>query len=215
MTSWVGITIGPREEIGQFSWFLIVESEHLLINRSGWEPKDRAQVQHHIYYGWAVWSGIGELCEPAILPSYYQTQFVMESDRPPSLLSKVSLKFVFVSFVFVSPLWDHLGGPCIFELNNTCPTLYARKCSGSWSVYMTSVNLLMLSHIYMYIYKKKRRCLWCNGYCRRKWTWRHEFKSWMRLIALRIALIPLGKVWIQLFSLQLWAGWVLQPWLGN
>ena len=49
-----------------------------------------------------------------------------------------------------------------------------------------------------------RRCPWCNGYCRRKWTWRHEFKSRTRLIAFHIALIPLGKVWIQLFSLQLW-----------
>ena len=35
------------------------------------------------------------------------------------------------------------------------------------------------------------------------WIW-HEFKSWTRLIAFHIALIPLGKVWIQLFSLQLW-----------
>ena len=39
---------------------------------------------------------------------------------------------------------------------------------------------------------------------RRKWTRRHEFKSWTRLISFHIALIPLGKVWIQLFSLQLW-----------
>ena len=46
--------------------------------------------------------------------------------------------------------------------------------------------------------------LWCNCYRRRKWTQRHEFKSWTRLIAFHIALIPLGKVWIQLFSLQLW-----------
>ena len=45
--------------------------------------------------------------------------------------------------------------------------------------------------------------LWCNGY-RMNWTRRHEFKSWTRLIAFHIALIPLGKVWIQLFSLQLW-----------
>ena len=48
---------------------------------------------------------------------------------------------------------------------------------------------------------------------------RHEFKSWTRLIAFHIALIPLGKVWILLFSLQLWvnsgADWVLQPWLGD
>ena len=37
-----------------------------------------------------------------------------------------------------------------------------------------------------------------------KWTQQHEFKSWTRLIAFHIALIPLGKVWIKLFSLQLW-----------
>ena len=48
------------------------------------------------------------------------------------------------------------------------------------------------------------RCLWCNGYRRRIWTRRHEFKSWTWLIAFHIALIPLGKVWIQIFSLQLW-----------
>ena len=48
------------------------------------------------------------------------------------------------------------------------------------------------------------RCLWCNRYRRRKWTRRHEFKSWTRLNAFHIALIPLGKVWIILFSLQLW-----------
>ena len=47
-------------------------------------------------------------------------------------------------------------------------------------------------------------CPWWNGYRRRKWARRHEFKSWMRLIAFHIALIPLGKVWIQLFTLQLW-----------
>ena len=62
-------------------------------------------------------------------------------------------------------------------------------------------------------------CPWCNGYRHRKWTRRYEFKSWTRLLAFHIALIPFGKVWIQLFSLQLgvnsWADWVLQPWLGN
>ena len=57
------------------------------------------------------------------------------------------------------------------------------------------------------------------GYRRRKWRRWHEFKSWTRQIAFHIALIPLGKVWIQLFSLQLWvnsrADCVLQPWWGN
>ena len=57
------------------------------------------------------------------------------------------------------------------------------------------------------------RCPWCNGYRRRKWTRRHEFKSWTRLIIFHIALIHL------LFSFQLWvnsrADWVLQPWWGK
>ena len=48
-----------------------------------------------------------------------------------------------------------------------------------------------------------RRCSWCNSYRRRKSTRQHEFKSWTRLIAFHIALIPLGKLWIQLFSLHL------------
>ena len=60
---------------------------------------------------------------------------------------------------------------------------------------------------------------WCNGYRRKKWTRRNEFKSWTRLIAFNIALTPLRKVWIQLFPLQLWVNsrtdWVLQPWWGN
>ena len=63
------------------------------------------------------------------------------------------------------------------------------------------------------------RCPWCNGYRRRKWTRRKEFKSWTRLIAFHIGLISLGKVWIQLLSLQLWVNsridWFLQPWWGN
>ena len=48
------------------------------------------------------------------------------------------------------------------------------------------------------------RCPWYNGYRRRIWTRRYEFRSWMRLITFHVALIPLGKVWIQLFSLKLW-----------
>ena len=62
------------------------------------------------------------------------------------------------------------------------------------------VGYLMPNHVYIYI----TWVSWWNGYRRRKWTRRHEFKSWTTLIAFHIALIPLGKVWIQLFSLQLW-----------
>ena len=70
-------------------------------------------------------------------------------------------------------------------------------CSVDW--HRALVNLA-----FIYIYIIFRRCPRCNGYHRRKWTRLHEFKSWTRLIAFHIALIPLGKVWIQLFSLQLW-----------
>ena len=57
---------------------------------------------------------------------------------------------------------------------------------------------------FLFITIRSGRCSWCNGYRRRKFTRRHEFKSWTRLIAFHIALIPLAKVWSQLFSLQLW-----------
>ena len=63
------------------------------------------------------------------------------------------------------------------------------------------------------------RCPWCNSYRHRKWTRQHKFKFWMRPITFHIALIPLGKVWTQLFSLKLWVNsrtdWVLQPLWGN
>ena len=70
-----------------------------------------------------------------------------------------------------------------------------------------------------YYYICTWRCTWNNDFRRRNWTQRHEFKSWTRLIAFHIALIPLGKVWVQLFSLQLWVNsrtdYVPQPWWGN
>ena len=37
------------------------------------------------------------------------------------------------------------------------------------------------------------RCPWCNGYRPRKWTQRHEFKSWTRLIAFSHSTNTLGK----------------------
>ena len=66
-------------------------------------------------------------------------------------------------------------------------------------------SFFQVAYIYIYIYRERERGYpWCNDYRRRKWTRWHEFKSWTRLIAFHIALIPLGNVWIQLFSLQLW-----------
>ena len=81
------------------------------------------------------------------------------------------------------------------------------------------VNVRVYIRTCVRLHEYVRRCPWCNGYHRRKWTRRHEFKSWTRLIALHTAQISLGKVWIQLFSLQLWVNsrtdWVLQPWWDN
>ena len=45
----------------------------------------------------------------------------------------------------------------------------------------------------------------CNCYRLRKWKRRHQFESLTRLSVFPIALIFLGKVSVQLFSLQLWA----------
>ena len=44
----------------------------------------------------------------------------------------------------------------------------------------------------------------CVCVCRRKWIWWLAFKFWTRLFAFPMVLIPMGKVWIQLFSLKLW-----------
>ena len=61
--------------------------------------------------------------------------------------------------------------------------------------------------------------LWCNGYRRKKWTQWPKFKSWTRLFVFHKALIHLGKVWFQLFSLLLWvnsrADLTLYPFYGN
>ena len=42
-------------------------------------------------------------------------------------------------------------------------------------------------------FPKVKKCPWCNGYRRRKWTRRHEFKSWTRLIAFHRSTNTLGK----------------------
>ena len=70
-----------------------------------------------------------------------------------------------------------------------------RKMTSHWKVKDSCLyNISWTRWLIDYI-RKDGRCPWCHGYRHRKWT---------RLIAFHIALIPLGKVWIQLFSLQLW-----------
>ena len=83
------------------------------------------------------------------------------------------------------------------------PTTYSLQIHINYNIITDLYHILcnincLLSCLYI------RRSPWCNGYHPRKWTWRHEFKSWPRLIAFHIAQIPLGKVWSQLFFLQLW-----------
>ena len=89
----------------------------------------------------------------------------------------------------------------------------------SITAFYRAVLLRYSGPVFKWTREKRWRCPWCNGYRHRKWSRRLEFKSWTRMIAFHIALIPLGKVWIQLFSLQLWVNsrtdWVLQPWWGN
>ena len=80
-------------------------------------------------------------------------------------------------------------------------------------VFHTNISWWLLTGVWVITSLFCRKCPRCNGYRRRKRTRRHEFKSWTRLIAFHIALIPLGKVWIQLFiQLLLWvnnkADWV-------
>ena len=101
--------------------------------------------------------------------------------------------------------WGHVTRNIKYINHRSLKCVVALKCSIviRYSKYCISIPY----SVFNIVLRGKRlfwRCPWCNGYRRRKWTWRHEFKSWMRLIAFHIALIPLGKVWIQLFSLQLW-----------
>ena len=79
-----------------------------------------------------------------------------------------------------------------------------KECQSMMTCYLsTYLSHSIYIHLSVDLSISLWRGLWCNGYRHRKWTRRHEFKSWTRLTAFHIAL-SMGKVWIQLFSLQLW-----------
>ena len=103
-----------------------------------------------------------------------------------------------LAFHSFRPIWDFL----MVEILATRAKFLQPSC------YCTAINCAFTFHttdVFGYFSTLgTRRCPWCNGYRCRKWTRRHKFKSWTRLIAFHISLIHLGKVWIQLFSLQLW-----------
>ena len=61
----------------------------------------------------------------------------------------------------------------------------------SWLV---SLNIhLPNTREWYHIVNCNRKCPWCNGYRRRKWARRHEFKSWTTLIAFSQSINTLGK----------------------
>ena len=87
-------------------------------------------------------------------------------------------------------LWDYWQSFMISGSNSN-PAIYVHffdypPLEKLWAPYLSSCVLNSI-----------RRCPWFNGYRRRKWTRRQEFKSRTWLIAFHIVLIPLGKVWIQ------------------
>ena len=121
-----------------------------------------------------------------------------------------SFQFVWILCILPSLSVLLVAAIFLFVLLSSFPIQVLYFCSDSfvgclfWQWLVLLLHGLTHSVFWCYHYFTTRRCPWCTGYRRRKWTWWHEFKSWTRLIAFHIALIPLGKVWIQLFSLQLW-----------
>ena len=93
--------------------------------------------------------------------------------------------------------------PSIFLFIPIFLSTYRYHCSSIYLYHYPSTNISLSINIHhrqsLYIYLHV-----CNGYRHRIWARRHEFKSWTWLIAFHIALISLGKVGIQLFSLQQW-----------
>ena len=62
----------------------------------------------------------------------------------------------------------------------------------NWHFHMSSGSVCCAQCLLNFLFRVIQ-CPWCTGYRRRKWTRRFEFKSWTRLIAFHIALIPLGR----------------------
>ena len=67
------------------------------------------------------------------------------------------------------------------------PPLSSSLPFGCLSQFFCSFFLWSFCHHYLW------RCLWCNGYRRRKWTRRHEFKSWTKTDCISHSTNTLGK----------------------
>ena len=115
--------------------------------------------------------------------------------------------------VWIKGKWSNPGKEVVSSSTPWCSSYWKGSL---WVAFDYCQPTFLLRQKYINVCKKVPVS---NGYHSRKWTRWYKFKSWTRLIAFHIVLIPLGKVWIQLFSLQLWvnsrADWFLQPWCGN
>ena len=98
-------------------------------------------------------------------------------------------------------LWQHCGFSCQKDfMGLSCwPHAFLFECK--IFPYSRPVALPRLKRT---VYPTMCRNSLCNGFHRRKWIWRSEFESWMKLFAFSMVLIPFGNFCIQLFSLQLW-----------
>ena len=75
--------------------------------------------------------------------------------------------------------FKHSDNIFLFSIKAFTSKLLQRKCPNSSMatdiLYFNNTNFLKSSNL--------RRCAWCNGYRRRNWTRRHEFKSWTDCIS--------------------------------
>ena len=126
--------------------------------------------------------------------------FLLISNSLPSTCFSSHIFYILPIDIKFTPLKVFLLPPLYVEMISTLLHWQLRDKLKDMFIGVTSEIFYSNCSCYL-VNKIAARCPWCNCYRRRKWTRRHEFKSWMRRIAFHIALIPLGKVWIQLFSL--------------
>ena len=72
--------------------------------------------------------------------------------------------------------------PYLLYPSNSDNWLVTNEITKVWHIYCSGCWWWWGSWIHNNLSLFFGRCPWCNGYCHRKWTQRHKFKSWMRLI---------------------------------
>ena len=114
----------------------------------------------------------------------------------------------FVS-LFIEQIWSHHSGNGIVvrfaignknHLHHECLLLLLLHTHTRTHYPSLFLSLSLSLSLYIYIYIRRRS--WLNVSRRRKWIQRPQFRALTKPFAFQIALILLGKVWIELFSLQ-------------